>query len=219
MPMMSTSPSMRPSSRPASANSRSASARVVASPDHGMPSTSFATSSARSGSRSTQSTFAPDCDSAWAACRPMPCPAPMRTKFRPSSRSRDPKSGTSLSSVLVNGARHLGRVERAVGRDRRGRLDVELLELRDDLLPEQLERLHDRLVRQVAELDVADQLVDAEVVVLDHLLVALVGVTDDDHVRVAEDLGVELAALLHLEQREDLVLLLLAEVRELPLER
>ena len=38
------------------------------------------------------------------------------------------------------------------------------------------------LVRQVAELHVAEQLVDAELGVVQHLLEALLGVADDDHV-------------------------------------
>ena len=46
---------------------------------------------------------------------------------------------------------------------------------------------------EVAELHVADQLVDAELVVLQHLLEALLGVADDDHVGVVELLRVEVA--------------------------
>src|SRR5205807_2549578 len=41
-----------------------------------------------------------------------------------------------------------------------------LLELGDDLRAEQLDGAHDRLVRQEAELDVAEQLIDTDVRVL-----------------------------------------------------
>ena len=74
-------------------------------------------------------------------------------------------------------------------------------------------------MREVAELHVADELVDAERLVLQHLLEALLGIADHDHVGVVEDLGIEVAVLLHLQEREDLVLLRLGEVRHLPLER
>ena len=77
---------------------------------------------------------------------------------------------------------------------------------------------HDRLVGEVAELHVADQLVDAELVVLDHLLEALVGVADDDHVGVAELVGVELTLLLRVRRGNIRSLSSCAEVRELPLE-
>ena len=51
-----------------------------------------------------------------------------------------------------------------------------LLELGDDLGAEQLDVAHDLLVRQVAELHVAEQLVDAGLVVAQDLLEALSGV-------------------------------------------
>ena len=63
---------------------------------------------------------------------------------------------------------------------------------------------------QVAELHVADELVDAELLVVEHLLEALLGVADDDHVGLVELARVEVALELALQQREDLVLLLLA---------
>jgi hypothetical protein len=72
-------------------------------------------------------------------------------------------------------------------------------------------------VLEVAELDVADELVDAELLVAQHLLEAALGVADDDHVGVVELAGVEVAVELPLEQREHLVLLGLGEVGELPL--
>src|SRR5207237_7058172 len=49
-------------------------------------------------------------------------------------------------------------------------LDAVLLELRDHVLAQQLDRVHDRLVREVAELHVAQQPVDAERGVSPHLL-------------------------------------------------
>ena len=65
-------------------------------------------------------------------------------------------------------------------------------------------RPHDRVVLEVTELHVADQLVDAEVGVVQHLLQAVLGIADDDHVGVAELLRVEVAVDLALQQREDL---------------
>ena len=59
IPTMSTMPSMRPRRSPPKATSASMDERSVTSPDHAIPSTSAATSPARSGSRSTQTVRAP----------------------------------------------------------------------------------------------------------------------------------------------------------------
>src|ERR1051326_1999338 len=98
-------------------------------------------------------------------------------------------------------------------------LDLMLLELGDQLRAAQLDRAHDRFVLEVAELRVADQLIDTELGVADHLLEALVGGADDDHFAFVEDLRIEVARGVLAEKREDLVLLFLREVRELPFER
>ena len=95
---------------------------------------------------------------------------------------------------------------------------LRLLELGDDLGAEQLDGAHDRLVAQVAELHVADELVHAELGVLHHLLDARLGVAHDDHVGLGEPLGVELALDLALEEGEHLLLLLVGEMRHLPLQ-
>jgi hypothetical protein len=74
-------------------------------------------------------------------------------------------------------------------------------------------------VRQITELDVADHLVHTELLVFLELRVALIGIADDDHVHIVEDLRVEFAGGVLREHREEAILLLLREVRELPLER
>src|SRR5262245_25693604 len=88
-------------------------------------------------------------------------------------RNRSPGKPTPTPSRLapsVDGALDLVEV---VGGERgfadRGRLDLDahFLDLGQDVRAEELDRLHDRVVREVAELHVADQLVDAELGVLD----------------------------------------------------
>ena len=54
----------------------------------------------------------------------------------------------------------------------------------------------------VSELHVADELVDAEVVVVLHLLEAAFGVTDDDHVAARRSLDRDVALDERLQERE-----------------
>src|ERR1019366_8504087 len=67
-----------------------------------------------------------------------------------------------------------------------------LSELRDHVLPEVLDRLHDLVVLELAELHVTDDRVTADVLVASELFEALLRVTDDDHVLVVEELRVDL---------------------------
>src|SRR5262249_28262955 len=106
MPTISTTPCTRPSCRRASAKIRSTSSRRVTSAASADPPTSAATRSPRAASLSPQSTRAPHCASACAACRPMPWPAPSTTMPRPSSRNSDANAGTALVSKSVIAAPH-----------------------------------------------------------------------------------------------------------------
>ena len=87
-----------------------------------------------------------------------------------------------------------------------------LLELRDHVLPEHLDRLHDLVVLELAELDVADDGVAADGLVALEFLEALLGLADDDHVLLVEELGIRLACLDVAQPREDLLDLLLRQV-------
>src|SRR5436309_15537051 len=84
-----------------------------------------------------------------------------------------------------------------------------LLELREYFLPEQLYVLHDALVREVPVLHAAHHLIDAQVGIALHLLEALLGIANDEHVGIVERLDRDLAFERPLEQRELRVALLL----------
>ena len=193
----------------ASANSRSTSARSVASPDQAIAADLVGDLLGQVLSMSTQSTRAPAWTSACAVCRPIPLPAPTTTTPLPSRRSRPRKSGTGESSVRVMRTPSPSELPSGSVGSQFG----------DDLLAEHLDRAHDVLVVQVAQLHVADELVDAEVGVVLHLADAGLDVADDDHVGGVERLDRHLTLDHRLEQRERLVLLLRREVRQLPVER
>ena len=193
MPTMSTRPSTLPRADSASPNSRSTSARSVASPDQGPR----------------------------RPPRPRPWPGPPRGRRRGAGAGSGQGVGDLAADALagaddderppvepepplvvgdrgVVGAGHVSRRGRAAPRpdacgDLGDGLDLglhlALVQLGDDLRAEQLDGAHDRLVRQVAELHVADELVHAQGLVLQHLLEALLGVAHHDHVRVAEPFG------------------------------
>src|SRR5205823_8131682 len=82
-----------------------------------------------------------------------------------------------------------------------------LLELREHLLAEQLDRAERALARVVAELHVADQLVDAEVGIVLHLVEALLRIADNDHVALVERVDRDVAVHERLQQRKGGVLL------------
>ncbi len=69
-----------------------------------------------------------------------------------------------------------------------------------------------------AELHVAEELVDPDLLVPEHLLQALLGRPDDDHVLLGVPVDVDVALDGGLEQREHRLLLLGCEVGQLPLE-
>jgi hypothetical protein len=79
IPSESTMPWTPPSFSSASEKIRSTSLRCVASPRQAKPPTSPATAWVISRPRPTHMTFAPACVNAWAAWRPIPCPAPITT--------------------------------------------------------------------------------------------------------------------------------------------
>ena len=71
----------------------------------------------------------------------------------------------------------------------------------------------------IAELHVADELVHAEIGVVAHLLEASLRVSHHDHVGGVEVIDGDVALEQRLHQREDLVLLFLVEVNQLPVHR
>ena len=89
-----------------------------------------------------------------------------------------------------------------------------------DLGAEQLEAAHHLVVRQVAELHVAEQLVDADLVVADELLEALLGRPDDDHVLVLVAAGTSTSpSMTGFSSGKISFCSSSAQVRQLPLER
>ena len=92
------------------------------------------------------------------------------------------------------------------------------LEFGDDLGAQELDAAHDLVVRQHAELLVAQQLVDTRALVAQDLLEAFLRRADDDHVLVGVPLDVDVALQNVLEQREGCRLLLRGQVGKLPLE-
>src|SRR4051794_18646956 len=114
----------------------------------------------------------------------MPMAAPVTTAVRPSRENAATRSSWSGCTCLAAASRSPEIMSIGSGLD--GRVDAvaALLELGDDVLGEDLEVAHDLLVGEVAELHVAEQLVDADLVVADDLLEALLGGADDDHVLV-----------------------------------
>src|SRR6188472_3407451 len=110
----------------------------------------------------------------------MPDAAPVTTAVRPSSENAAATSGSTTVSCAFAAASRSPEM-RSTGSDLHGRVDAvpSLLELRHDLARQELEVAHHLVVREVTELHVAEQLVDAHRLVPQDLLQALLGRPDD----------------------------------------
>src|SRR4051794_13077510 len=148
----------------------------------------------------------------------MPEAAPVTTAVRPSSENASAMSGSTAVSCAFAAASRSPEMRSISDLDGGVRAVPARLELRHHLTREQLQVAHHLVVREVAELHVAEELVDPDRLIAQDLVEALVGGPDDDHVLFLVVLHRYLAVDDRFEQREDLLLLFLAELGQLPLE-
>src|SRR5215203_784830 len=116
----------------------------------------------------------------------MPDAAPVTTAVRPSSENAAAIAESSVTPACLAASSRSFEIRFISPSDLHGAGDAmaALLQRGHDDLGQQLEVAHHLLVRQITELHVAEQLVDAHRLVPQDLLQALLGRPDDDHVLV-----------------------------------